>query len=62
MDKQKRGFCSQDCGDSEHTCTAWDGRGYNEVNHHPNHNLIAECPKDIITCPYRKEKIKSSPF
>lgn len=58
------GFCAEDCRDSNHTCTAWDGKGSNklwdeEKNYlGPNHNL-AECPEDIATCEYRKEKIDS---
>lgn len=56
------GYCAYDCGDSEHTCTVWDGKGHSLrfVNGEqlPNNNL-AECPKDITTCDYRKKKVPS---
>ena len=42
------GFCAYDCGDEEHTCTAWDGKGT------ITHNLQPECPADIAHCPWRR--------
>jgi len=52
------GYCCGDCGDDEHTCTAWDGKGFPKVGLEPNHNLVKSCPEDITKCEYRKEKIK----
>lgn len=54
-------YCCLDCGDSNYTCTAWDGTGSNKVWNEPNHNLVLTCPRDIKACTYRKKKI-SSPF
>ena len=55
------GFCCANCGDSEHTCTAWDGNGTNTVSGmQPNHNLVEKCPVDIKKCEYRHKKIKST--
>ena len=52
-----------DCGDKDHTCTAWDGQGYWFIDEGeerlPNHNLVEECPADIRTCSYRKRKMPS---
>lgn len=56
------GYCCADCGDSEHTCIAWDGRGYPVINREPNHNLVKSCPKDIAKCEYRRKKTKSKPM
>ncbi len=25
------GYCAWDCGDREHTCTAWDGKGVSRI-------------------------------
>ncbi len=54
------GFCCWDCGDTEHTCTAWDGKGNSRVGAKPNHNLVETCPTNIKTCEYRKKKIPST--
>ena len=58
------GYCCADCGDSEYTCTAWDGKGEPYVGNvtNPNHNLVEECPRDIAKCEYRRKKIKSKPL
>ena len=56
------GFCCADCGDSEHTCTAWDGKGNCVERGSPNHNLVEKCPVPITKCEYRKKKIKSTPI
>jgi len=56
------GYCSANCKDEEHTCTAWDGKGSSEINHKPNHNLAEFCPEDVTKCEYRKKKIKAKPF
>ena len=55
------GYCSEDCGDNEHPCTAWDGTGKSRIEiGEPNHNLVEKCPDDIKTCTYRHKKVKSS--
>lgn len=55
------GYCCADCGDENHTCTAWDGKGdpggIGRIP--PNHNLVETCPTDIKKCPYRHKKIPS---
>jgi len=56
------GFCCADCGDGEHTCTAWDGTGWSKVNDQPNHNLVETCPTDVTKCKYRHKKIQAKPI
>lgn len=54
------GYYCADCGDTEHSCTAWDGKGESiSPGNLPNHNLIKECPQDITKCEYRLKKMKS---
>jgi hypothetical protein len=59
------GYCAWDCGDENHTCTAWDGTGYSLIatgtEMKPNHNLAENCPP-ITKCQYRMKKIKSEPI
>ncbi len=50
------GYCCEDCGGSDHTCTAWDGKGNSRIGGRPNHNLVEKCPKDITKCEYRHQK------
>lgn len=56
------GYCCADCGDTEHSCAAWDGTGRPQIGIKPNHNLVPSCPNDIKRCEYRKEKVKSHPI
>jgi hypothetical protein len=55
-----------DCGDTEHTCLAWDGKGV------VSHNLVVNCPNNVLEvngvekdfnaiekCEYRMAKIPS---
>jgi hypothetical protein len=49
------GFCCLNCGDQEHQCTAWDGKGVAKPN------LMTPCPAKVETCPYRKENVIKHP-
>jgi hypothetical protein len=59
MEQIKKGFACKSCGDSMHTCTAWNGEskcyGVNDYRNEPN--LNPDCPakknQDVTQCPFR---------